>query len=93
MEGFWLGWWIIFFSLYALTAVVLGFLGAGWAGQIGIILGFGFVGLLTYSLQFLTFIYIFWAFVIMIALAFIKMTLIHERQVYKWTNGRPEGER
>ena len=90
---FWAGWFVV---LAVVTVVVLAYgvlTGATLDILFGMCLGFAFVGFVTWCLMNMSFKYLLWAFIVYVVIGFARLTLIHDRAVYKWTNGRPDGER
>lgn len=90
---FWNGFFGFLSALAMLTMLYAWITGAGRNIIAGMFIGFVLMGLLFWGLSSLSFKVIAWAVGIMIVVGFIKLSLAHERQVYKWTNGRPDGEK
>lgn len=93
MDGFWLGWWTILGSMSAIALIFLLWARAELSAHLGVQLGFAFIGLVTYSLQHMSIKYLVIGFIAMMFIGFVRLALMHERAVYKWTNGRPNGEK
>lgn len=88
-ESFWTGWYTVMSILVVFTIVSAIIYGLPTRAIIGMLIGFtlfacitGFFGSLGY-----------WAIGLGLGYLFIQSQLNWERIVYKWTNGRPDGER
>ena len=92
-ESFWAGWTIVLYSLAGLVLVLALVYSVPRALFWGLTLGFGFIALFTELLSSTDSSWLIALAVILVCYLFIKLDLLVERDVYKWTNERPNGEK
>lgn len=88
-ESFWLGWYTV---LAVLAVIIVGsaiLYRLPWGMIFGLCLGIALAALFTGFLA----RWFWWIFGALTVYAFIRGQLSIERDMYKWTNGRPDGER
>lgn len=90
---FWTGFMGFLSAIAMLTMLYAWITGAGRGIITGMFMGFVLMGLVFWGISQLSWKVLVWALVIAAVIGWIKLVLLHERQVYKWTNGRPDGEK
>jgi hypothetical protein len=89
---FWQGWFTVCATVAAVL-VVLSLVRGYFVVSLGLVFGMSLAAVLPYLLLEFMWRWLAWALGILLVLYLITQWLGFERQVYKWTNGRPDGER
>lgn len=93
MSGFWSGWVQIYGWTCAITLVLGLVWGVGFGSFLGLCTGLAVVGLLTLGWTWMSSSSLFVVFILALVWVGIRSQLSVERNLYKWINGRPDGER